>query len=500
MALNVDPGELARAAAALAELARGTGAALPKGWVVPAGTDLTSAHRVPQLNADLADLSNGMLGLLNEVQRTAHHIGAAAVDYSTADDEGARVINGSGADLATNPVGEVQPFSARQLPDFSLPTPGGSVDPLDFAYQLRTGPGPGPAAEFANSVRKFLTDSHTTATSGLDQAALTMQNWTPVGSAAADKLAQHRGWLDQLGTGLGNLADGIDAYHNAFRDVKAKHPTPEEIIAARKELIQAMRSKNQLAITKALAKFQEQNARSLEAITGYTTAVNSKPGTGTGSGSDDDSGSDSGSGSGSGSGDSGDSSALTQMLPALMSALASGATGLSSANSDSGEDLEVDPGMLEDVGGYGYSGGGGVGGGGGGGAIPISAVENVASGRSVQVGAMPVVATAGTAASALPRTSVIEPLQTSSAAARGASATGSSPYMPMMPMSPGAGGGAGAGGDRSRVVAWHPDRLMYVDDTPHTEAVIGERPSIAPTVTSPTPSQHQAPTNSGGTA
>ncbi|MEV5840083.1 PPE domain-containing protein [Nocardia sp. NPDC052112] len=497
MVLNVDLGELVATAAGLAEMARGTGAALPKGWVVPAGTDPISAQAVPQLNAHAANLFNGTLGVLNEVQTTAHHIGAAAVDYSTADDEGGRAINGSGRDLATNPVGEVQPFSPRKLPEFSVPTAGGSVDPLDFAYQLRTGPGPGPAAGFANSVRKFLTDSHIQATGGLDSAAQTMQNWTPVGSAAATKLAQHRGWLDQLGTSLGQLADGIDTYHNAFSEAKAKHPTPEEIIAARKELIQAMRSKNQLAITKALAKFQEQNARSLEAITGYTTAVNSK--TGTGSGSGDDSGSDSGSGSGSGSGGSGDSSELMQMLPALMSAMASGASGLSSANSDSGEDLGVDPEMLEDVGGYGYPGGGGVGGGGASG-VPISMAETSASSPSVQVGAMPIVATAGTAASSLPRTSVIEPLQTSAAAARGATSAGGSPYMPYMPMSPGAGGGAGAGGDRNRVVAWHPDRLMYVDDTPHTEAVIGERPTIAPTATSPTPSQHQAPTNSGGTA
>ncbi|MGY4098674.1 PPE domain-containing protein [Nocardia sp. R16R-3T] len=492
MVLNVDLGELVATAAELAEMARGTGAALPKGWVVPAGADPISAQAVPQLNAHAANLFNGTLGVLNEVQRTAHHIGAAAVDYSTGDDEGARDINGSGADLAVNPVGEVQPFSPRKLPDFSLPTPGGPVDPLDFAYQLRAGPGPGPAAGFANSVRTFLTDSHNQATGGLDRAALTMQNWTPVGSAAAGKLAQHRGWLDQLGTSLGQLAEGIDTYHSAFSEVKAKHPTPEEIIAARKELIQAMRSKNQLAISKALAKFQDQNARSLEAITGYSTAVNSKIGTGSGSGND--------SGSGSNSGGSGDSSALMQMLPALMSAMASGATGLSSANSDSGEDLAANPEMLEDIGGgYGYPTGG-VGGGGGASGIPISAVETSASSPTVQVGAMPIVATAGTAASALPRTSVIEPLQTSTAAGRGAATAGGSPYMPLGPMAPGAGGGAGGSGDRNRVVAWHPDRLMYVDDTPHTEAVIGERPTIAPTVTSPTPSQHQAPTNSGGTA
>jgi hypothetical protein len=72
--------------------------------------------------------------------------------------------------------------------------------------------------------------------------------------------------------------------------------------------------------------------------------------------------------------------------------------------------------------------------------------------------------------------------------------------MPYMPMAPGMGGGGG-GNERNRVVAWHPDRLMYVDDTPHTEQVIGEKPTIAPTVTPPTPSPaNQTPSQSGGSA
>jgi hypothetical protein len=78
------------------------------------------------------------------------------------------------------------------------------------------------------------------------------------------------------------------------------------------------------------------------------------------------------------------------------------------------------------------------------------------------------------------------------------------PMMPMMPMAPGAGAGGGAGGDdRNRVVAWHPDRLMYVDDTPHTEMVIGERPTVAPSVTPPTPNSgagNQHSSQSGGSA
>ena len=113
-----------------------------------------------------------------------------------------------------------------------------------------------------------------------------------------------------------------------------------------------------------------------------------------------------------------------------------------------------------------------------------SAIDNFA------MGAMPMVAAAASLdASSLPAAAASQSFSAASADAQTAAGrAGSSgmPYMPMMPGGAGAGGGAG-GGERNRVVAWHPDRLMYVDDTPHTEQVIGEKPTIAPVATPPTP-------------
>ncbi|MEU2036532.1 PE family protein [Nocardia amamiensis] len=489
MPLNVDPQELVATAAKLAQMARDTGAALPPGWVVPAGADPISAQAVPQLNAQAASLLNGMIGVLNEVQRTAYNVGAAAVDYTEGDDRGAREIGGRGGDVLANPVGEVQEVSPRRPPGLRFPVAGGAVDPLTFAQQLHTGPGPGAATGFADALRKFTGGPHLLATEGVDSATRAMQNWEPVGASAAAELGRHRGWLDQLGRGLGMLADGIDTYSNAFRTAKAKHPTPQEIIAARKELLAAMRSKNELGIQAALAKFNEQNARSLETITGYSTEVGSKVGTGEGTGE--------GNASGKGGG-GGDSSALTQMLPALMSAMASAGMPLAElGQSDSADDYSIDEYGYDDLGipsGIGTGSPGGT---------PISSLGTSISdvtAETVAATALPLAASAGVASSSMPRTPVIEPLSTSSAAGA-AGARGGTPMMPYMPMAPGMGNAAGNGNDRNRVVAWHPDRLMYVDDTPHTEAVIGERPTIAPTVTPPTPGpSNQTPSQPGGNA
>jgi len=496
MALNVDPAVLADAAAKLAALARDTGAQLPSGWVPPAGADPISGAHVPRLNAQAASLFNGVRGILNEVQRHAHHIGGAAADYTAADDQGARIVNGSGGELIANPAGDVQEFGFQQPPVLSLPAATGSVDPLTFAKQLHTGPGTGPATRFATEVRKYTGGFHTAAAEGVDGAATLMQHWTPVGTTVSEHLTEHRNWLGQLGAELGALADNIDSYSNAFTVAKAKHPTPEEIIAARKRLLAAMKSKNELGIQEALAEFQEQNARSAEAITGYSTTVNSKlP---TEGGTSDTGGSGSGKGSGSGSGS--DTSMLSQMLPAMMSAMTSGlgqshdtssGLGLDDENSDYGyDDLGV-PSSLSSLGsaaaGSPISGG-----------IP----DITGASTSISVGAMPIVATAGAASNTpvgMARTPVIEGLSSASSASA-AAARGAGAGMPYMPMAPGMGGGGGGnGGERNRVVAWHPDRLMYVDDTPHTEQVIGERPTIAPTVTPPTPSHGgQSPTQSGG--
>ncbi|MGK8520062.1 PPE domain-containing protein [Nocardia asteroides] len=489
MALNVDPQELVAAASKLAAVARDTGMALPGGWVVPAGADPISAAAVPQLNAQAASLLNGMAGVLTDIQRTAFNIGAAAADYTAADDLGARMINGGGSELVDNPVGEVQEIGHRRPPALRFPVAGGAVDPLTFAQQLHSGPGPGAAKGFADALRKFAGGPHLAAVDGVNSAAKSMQNWEPVGAAAAAELGQRRGWLDQLGRGLGLLADGIDTYSDAFRTAKAKHPTPEEIIAARKELIAAMRSKNELGIQAALAKFNEQNARSAETITGYSTEVGSKVGAGEGTGD----------GTGE-SGGSGDSSALTQMLPALMSAMASAGMPLSQLGQSDASEAYDDYGLDE----YGYDDLGipsGLGTGSPSGmpaGSPGLGIPDVEA-ATIQASALPVTASASLG-SGMPRTSVIEPLAAPSAA-NAAAARGGTPMMPYMPMAPGMGNGAGGNNDRNRIVAWHPDRLMYVDDTPHTEAVIGERPTIAPTVTPPTPApSNQTPSQPGGNA
>ncbi|MEU2122914.1 PPE domain-containing protein [Nocardia niwae] len=488
MALKVDPQELVAAASKLAAMARDTGAAIPGGWVVPAGADPISAAAVPQLNAQAASLFNGMAGVLTDIQRTAYNIGAAAADYTAADDDGARTINGSGGEVLANPVGDVQEIAQRRPPGLRFPAASAAVDPLTFAQQLHAGPGPGAAKGFADALRKFAGGPHLAAIEGVNSAAKSMQNWEPVGAAAAAELGQRRGWLDQLGLGLGMLADGIDTYSDAFRTAKAKHPTPEEIIAARKELIAAMRSKNELGIQAALAKFNEQNARSAETITGYSTEVGSKVGASEGTSES----------AGKGSG-SGDSSALTQMLPALMSAMASAGAPLSqlgqSDTSDAYDDYGLDDYGYDDLGipsGLGTGSPSGMPAGSPGLGIPDVEAE------TVQASALPVAA-AASLGSGMPRTPVIEPLGTSSAA-NAAAARGGSPMMPYMPMAPGM-GNSGGNNDRNRVVAWHPDRLMYVDDTPHTEAVIGERPTIAPTVTPPTPApSNQTPSQPGGNA
>ncbi|MEV6341670.1 PE domain-containing protein [Nocardia vinacea] len=497
MALDVNPAELAAAAAKLAALAHATGQSLPAGWVLPAGSDPISAEAVPQLNAHAANLLNGMSGVLSEIHKTAQKLGAAAADYTAADDAGAREIGGSGGEVLANPVAEPAPLAVRQPPVFNLPPAGASVDPLTFATQLRGGPGTGPANKLSADVRGFLGGFHPAALAGVDEAAQVMQHWVPVGSDAASELTKHRGWLDELGSGLGKLVDGIDTYSNAFTTAKAKHPTPEEIIAARKELLKAMRSKNELGIQAALAKFQEQNARSAETITGYATTVGSKNAENAGS-------SETGSGE-SGSGDSSQMlSTLATMLPTMLSSLMSAGMELNQSSTDSAEGLDE----------YGYGDYGSTdygaltgGGGSGGGVTPISDLTSAmnssgTSASTLAVGPMPMVGASGSTASnssSLPRTSVIEPLSTSSAGAARATGTGSG-MMPYMPMAPGMGGAGSGNNERNRVVAWHPDRLMYVDDTPHTEQVIGEKPTIAPTVTPPTPSQPNQASQSGGSA
>jgi|GEM_PF-6572236 len=501
MALNVNPAELISSAQQLAETARGTAAALPGSWVVPAGTEPVSAQAVPALNAQAQELFNQTSAVLRGVHGTAGNIGASAAGYSTTDAEGGAMVNGSGGDVLTNPIASGADFGQRTAPTYTFPDTGVSVDPLTFAEGLHSGPGAGPASGFADDVRQYLGGAHTDATTTVTDTAQTMQNWTPVGTQAATVLTGHASNLDTLGTGLQSLIDSVETYSGAFQTAKATHPTPQEIIATRQELLSAMRSKNEPAMLAALGKYQEQNARSAATISSYASTVGAKTGTSAATSSAATAGtanSDSGTSSG-----SSDLSSLESMLPMLSMM---GSQGLSSQNSSIGNAADSDLSSAD--------GGGGDGGDGGAddSSIPdigsdidtamapmsssvgdaTSAIQNVA------LGAMPMVAAASSLdSSSLPATPVTEALGSATAVdAQAAEAGRAGSGMPYMPMMPGAAGAGAGGAERSRVVAWHPDRLMYVDDTPHTEQVIGERPTIAPAVTPPTPLTNSP---SGGT-
>ncbi|MQY28219.1 PPE domain-containing protein [Nocardia aurantia] len=500
--LNVDPQELLGLASTLAGTAHTTGQSLPAGWVQHAGADPVSAAAVPFLNGQTESIFNGTLDTLNGIHQTAYKIGSSAVGYTAADVEGGqRIADAGGGAIGVNPV------SAQPPHDFRLAPPGGpgggAVDPMTFAQQLHTGPGIGPATAFSGSIRDYLSTTHAGTVGQLDGVANTLQNWSTGGPLAATEVSQHRNTLDRYGSHLSGLADNIDSYTDAFSTAKSKHPTPQEIAAARKELLAAMKGKDKARLAKALARYQEVMAQSQEAFTEYTSTVGEKlgSGTGTGTGSTPTSGTGTGTGGTSSSGSSSDASSLMQMLSSLMSSMGQGANGLTGQNAQSADALGE-----SGLDGYGYpsipgsldgGGGGGSGYGSGGGGNGLD---------TVNVGAMPMVAsTAGLntqVASTAARAAVSEPISAATAATArgGAAAGGGMPYMPMMPMGGMGGAGGGSGNDRNRVVAWHPDRLMYVDDTPYTEQVIGEKPTIAPTATPPTTPGIGNQTQSGGSA
>ncbi|MFE3758729.1 hypothetical protein ACFXO9_30875 [Nocardia tengchongensis] len=499
MVLNVDPEEMVAAATALWDLIHDTHAALPTGWPVPAGGDLHSAVAVNALRAQVESVFNRGVEVLNRIARHPNQIVAAMADYTAADSAGAESLGqGGGSDLSANPP-VIEKFSPRQAPVASIPA--ATVDPLAFAQQLHSGPGTGPARAFADSIRHYLGEAHLAALDGLGNAMDTIANWTPVGTTVAAQLGAVQDGLGDLGSSLDSLASGVEGYADAFQTAKSRHPTPQEIIANRQKLLAAMRSKNAPALEEALARFNEQNTVSGQTQADYAAAVGSKTATrpvGTDPTSSLGTGGTSANGGVQSSGQNAAASTLSQMLPSLLSAMTNAGSQLSHHNplqsgSDpaiedpSGypyEDLPAIP-SYSDLGGPTFPGGepGSPGG-----------VEPAA----LTVGQLPVVpAPATLGASGLPRAPVIEPLPTP-ASTPPANRAGSS-MMPYMPMAPGM-TGTGGGGDRARVVAWHPDRLMYVDDTPFTDAVIGEKPTIAPTLTPPTPAPgNQAPANPGGT-
>ncbi|MGA6207799.1 PPE domain-containing protein [Nocardia testacea] len=495
MPVNVDLGELVSVAGRSADLARLTGAAMPREWVLPAGADPISAQAVPQLNAQAATLFNATIGVLNKIQRDAHRIGAAATEYSTADDEGARLVNASGGEIVANPVPAVEPVGYRRVPEGLGSMPVVTGDPLTLAKQLHSGPGPEPAHRFADSVRLFNASSRTQASADMDSASMVLQNWTPVGTEVAQRFVTYRGWMDQLGDAMEKLAQGAEDYGNAFSRAKAKHPTPEEILAARKRMLAAARAKNEAALAAATAEYNELNVRSGEAAGSYATE------TGTGIAN-----SSQGTAAAAQTGSGGSSDSLSQMLPMLMQMMQLGNNGLDQADDISDDDWYDDSFDDYGLGDYAIPSLGSPSGGSPslspslpGSTIPSAAdVQTLSATTSMPLAAM----TGGSNAGSPARVPVGDGGAAGAAAARGAGA--GMPMMPMggAPMGGGMGGAGGGGGnERNRVVAWHPDRLMYVDDTPHTEPVIGERPTIAPTVTQPTPTPaNQAPTRSGGNA
>ncbi|WP_280424061.1 PPE domain-containing protein [Nocardia carnea] len=490
MALNVDLNELVAVAGQSAEMARVTGAAMPREWVLPAGADPISAQAVPQLNADAAALFNATVGVLNKIQRDAHHIGRAAVEYAAADDEGARLLDASGGELVGNPVPAVEQVGLRRVPPGLRDMPVVTGDPLTFAQQLHSGPGPEPAHRFADSVRLFNTSSRVQAADDMDRAGSVLQHWTPVGSEVAERFATYRGWMDMLGDAMEKLAQGAESYGNAFARAKAKHPTPEEILAARKKMLAAARAKNEAALAAATAEYNEMNVRAGEATGSYVSE------TGTGVANSSQGSGEAAAQTGSGSSDQ----MLSQMLPMLMSMMELGQNGLSQTeeiSDDYYDDYYDDYGLGDySVPSYGSPTGGTPSMPSGG--IPSESEVQTLSGSTV----MPLTPAVGSGLGSAPRVPGAEGASGGSGSSYG---RGGAPMMPMMPMggmgAPGAAGAGGGGDERNRIVAWHPDRLMYVDDTPHTEPVIGERPTIAPTVTQPTPAPaNQAPTRTGGNA
>lgn len=499
MDLEVDPWALADVAARVSRLTPALHAALPAGWMAPAGEDAGSAAAAGYFNGQAQAAYNALARVLDEVSDHAHRVGAAAADYTRADVEGGQLLGSGGGQALNNPVPVPFTHAGRLAPTPPAVSPS-AVDSLTFAKQLYSGHGPGAARDYAGSIREFLRGAHASTLEGLDVAAPALAAWTPVGAAAAARLTAHRDALDAIGTGLGALADGVEAYADAFQTAKDRHPAPDKIEATRQRLLDAMRTKNAAAISAALAEFEEQNGISAQTAADYVARLGAAAATTDAKTAASGASTTTGGGTTTGTnGNSSDSSMLTNMLPMLLSGLTS-SNGLLSQHNPTGNDSTGLGG--DDLTGDGYEplptipsfdGGGGVP------SVPSLSPDSPLGGEptSFPVGQLPT-AGAPSQLTGLPRTPVIDQLPNSAAGA-GNPRAGTSPY-PYMPMAPGMGGaGAGAGGgDRNRVVAWHPDRLMYVDDTPHTEAVIGEKPSIAPTITPATPAQ--TPTPTGGTA
>ncbi|AFU02728.1 PPE domain-containing protein [Nocardia brasiliensis] len=474
MGLEVDPAEIVGQAVRTHTVLHDAATGQPQGWVLAPGRDSLSQGTAAVRNSAAAGLVNEASWLVRQLQETAHNVGVSGASYTRTDDSAAQIFGGGGGLVLTNPVPEPDALNPRHPPPLPDLFGGASVDSLTFAQQLRDGHGTAPATAFAQRIRDFAHKIEAAARS-VDEAIATMGRWQPVGAAAAAEFTRNRNRLDDVGTGLRRLADDIDADMRSFREVVSKHPEPDDISATRKKLLTAMKSRNAAAVAQARTEFDDQNARSREAITGYSTALSST-----------------GASHGKASSSSDTSSMMAMLLPAMISALSSAAPmvqqALSESTDDFGDEYYDDYGYGSPAYSYGSPGSPSVTGTSSGVTSGVASAEPAQSVPVYSAGPMPVTANpAGQPSGPThPRAPVIEPLSPSSSAAT-TRATSGMPYMPYMPMMPGAGVGQGGGGDRPRVVAWHPDRLMFIDDTPHTEQVIGEQPTITPTVTPPTP-------------
>lgn len=482
MPLQVEPHILATIAAELSRTAHETADAVPRGWLTPAGADTGSTAAKRTSDRTLLALRTALAFALNKTQRTAYDIGTAATQYSTTDDDAGRALNGNGAPIIVNPVAD-QPITLSQEPPAASQA-AGPVDPLTFARQLHTGPGTHASRQLAQDITTYLQGPHRQAITALAHAADQLEDWTPVGAAAATNIRSHRQQLDEVATGLAGVSRGILDYAAAFDSTLAKHPTPRELSQARQDLITALKSGDDIAIQQALTKYEQLKARSHETARDYFADIaRSAP-------ADEDTQTPPGGGQ---QQNSGGMSGLESMLPMLLSTMASDAFSPTADDAPiSEDDLYVPEDYYPDeylpsapYPGYGSPGG----------PVPNDPSLTGAPLPSPSIaGPMPLVAAPAGSGNVAPRAPVIDaygaPANTTAASNRAGSG-----YMPYMPMAPG-GAPGGNGNDRGRVVAWHPDRLMYVDDTPHTDPVIGEKPAIVPAVTPPTAA---APAHHGGT-
>ncbi|MEU6584452.1 hypothetical protein [Nocardia sp. NPDC046763] len=505
MDLSVDPDAQLRAAQALDALHRRLYAGLPSAWAQPAGHDVNSHAVTTGINAGIQDSRNQAIAHFNELARHPHLMGAAMADLTQTDGDGARSIGGGGGEGRPNPIEPPPTYAPHSAP---VPTPPSAppVDPLTFARQLHEGRGTGPTRDLADSLRQYRSGPYSSALDELQTLLPVIADWTPVGTAIADHLGTVQQKLSDLGDALDGHASALDNYADAFDTAKNRHPTPQEIQYTRDKLLAAMKTRPQdpVAVAEALAKFNEHNARSVQTFTEYTakSGTSPKPGDPGGDPSKPTTGGGQpvpgGTGTSNGNnGNNNQNSMMAEMLPALLSGAMSGANSQLSQNNLSNQPSLV-PASYPDtplpsvptLSDYGGGGPGLPGGDPGGPSVPTVLTDP---------GPLPVVGTpalASTVSSATP-TAVIEPLPTA-ANARSAAGVGTSPMGPYMPVTPGMGGGAG-GSERSRVVAWHPDQKMFVDHTPHVEAVIGEKPTIAPTPTPATPAPaNQTATKTGG--